>query len=145
MTAFDPPRWLAGGTPRSAIVPARPARAVWRLISRHYDYAELCRATARTDPETASVLVAIAQAGIEWNIAAGASDDGQTEEVAAEVVSSSDHDELDAAAVAELLGCSSRNVGHLRASGRLNGRRVAGRWVYPPEAVAALAAQRHAG
>lgn len=83
----------------------------------------------QVDAELVEVLAGLRRAGYEWAAAQQATAD-DCRSVAGSSADSrrSDHDSIDTAEAAALLGCNRRNVVDLCRRGRLRGELVEGRW-----------------
>lgn len=135
-----PDRYLIGGALPVVLVPARIARYLDRAV-----LGELARQVrGQIDPELDAVLHAVSTAGSVYAAHRDAAERGNAELPRPAPCAPSRHDSLDAQAVAQRLGCSTRNVRYLALRGRLPGQRVGDRWIFDPEDVAEYAGRRSA-
>lgn len=146
--APDPGRYLAGGAPRAVMVPPKVARFLDNMVG---DGRSRFRGV---DDELYGVLLALHVAALEHREAEKGPSLPQTATFAERPLPQlgepadldcpvmSWPDVLDTVAVAELLGCSPRNVRYLAMNRLLPGARVGGSWTFARDVVEGYLVQR---
>ncbi|NSX37818.1 helix-turn-helix domain-containing protein [Pseudarthrobacter oxydans] len=126
MNAYRPPRYEGLGAHVSGV----SARVLTSILERAKALDSIQRIPAEARAEVLATYDSLRAAAIYWN-EQQAEQRGQAPapQEPAEEAPAPAADDLSAAEAAEVLGCTERRVRQLLAAERLQGRRVAGRWL----------------